>query len=238
VNVGLQIITPGVGPDTENTPVDAFSFNGYSNFVAERYDYTTQFVAVGSGETVGGYWGAAFTGSSDPVDAGIGFFTTEAQTPTHNGMALELRATPNGSTFLNRGLSVSAHGNGGVTIGDEGIHGTIADLGNGTIHAADSIATDNHIRSMGPAPSLSSCGSSGPTVNGTDIAGIVSTNGQVSSCKITFAQAYPSIPVCIVQTFAIASPVSFISAQSKTAITVNFSAPFNGGFNYICIGKS
>ena len=237
-NVGLQIIGPGTGPDNENNAVDAFAYNGFAQYVAERYDIVGgKFVAVGPGEIVGGYFGAAFVGSSDPVDAGMMFLTTEAQTATHNGMNLVLSYTPNGSTALTTGLAVSSHGAGGVTIGDEHVSGPISDLGNGTLHAAKSIATGEHFTSMGAAPGVSSCGARA-AVSGTDAAGMVSTGASATSCAVTFAKAYASTPVCIAQTYANAAPVTFVSGLSPTGFTVGFSAPLSGAFSYICMGRS
>ena len=235
INVGLQIVTPAEG---ENNAVDAFAYNGWAQYVAERYDFADgHFQAVGGGEIVGGYFGAAFYGPSDPVDAGVDFTTTEAQTATHNGMDLKLLYTPNGSTALTTGLAVSLHGKGGVTIGDERLFGPIADLGNGALHAADSIATGNHLRFTGSAPAASSCGPS-PKISGADAAGVVTTGGKVASCALTFAKAYASPPVCMVQTFGAPSPTAYLSAVSPTGLTASFSSPLNGAFSYICVGRS
>ena len=115
INVGLQIVGPGTG---ENNVVDAFSYNGSSQYVAERYDWNGHgFTALGKAENVGGFWGAAYDGKGDPVDAGLTFVTTEAQTTAFNGMDAELWYTPNGSTALTQGLAVSPGGLGGVTVG-------------------------------------------------------------------------------------------------------------------------
>lgn len=237
-NVGLQIIGPGTGPDNENNMVDAFAYNGFAQYVAERYDMVDgRFVAVGPNEIVGGLFGAAFVGTSDPADAGIMFVTTEPQTLAHNGMDVLLSYTPNGSTALTTGLAVSLHGAGGVTIGEEHLTGPIADLGNGTLHAARSIATSEHFTSMGAAPKVASCGDSAG-VAGTDAAGVVSTGANATSCAVTFAKAFAAAPVCIAQTFANAAPVTFVSGLTPTGFTVGFSAPLHGAFSYICMGRS
>ena len=236
MNVGLQIVPGGSG---EMTPVDAFAYNGDANIVSERYDYADKgFRPVGKGESVGGYWGAAFTGKGDPVDAGIGYVTTELQTPEHNGMDLELHYTPNGSTALGTGLSVSPHGNGGVTVGNEYVWGKIADLGNGTLDAADSIVTANHFRTSGRHPAITACGADPSFTRGTDQAGAVTTGGAVTSCTVSFAKAWASAPVCMVQLFDSAAAVPYLTSEGAGSITVAFSAAFNGVFQYLCMGVS
>jgi hypothetical protein len=55
---------------------------------------------------------------------------------------------------------------------------------------------------------------------------------------VTFAKAYASAPVCIAQTYANATPVTFVSGLSATGFTVGFSAPLSGAFSYICMCKS
>lgn len=240
------VVFNAIGPLTgENDLFDGVSYNGFSQYQAERYDYSGgSWVGVGANEVVGAYLGAARTSTgSDPSDAGIVLFTTEAQTSTHNGMGLELDYTANGSIALARGLSVSPQGNGGVTIGggyasnNPYSYAAPTDLGPGTLHASDSIVTANHFRSDGSKPTLSSCGTS-PTITGTDVAGFVSNGGAVSSCTVTFAKAYASTPVCVVQTFANAAPVAYVTSYSPSYLTVSWNSTLNGSWYYICQGVS
>ncbi len=158
-------------------------------------------------------------------------------------MGLELDYTANGSTALYRSLSVSPQGHGGVTIGGGGAHNnpfkysSPADLGPGTLNAADSIVTANHFRSDGSAPKVSACGPS-PSIRGTDAAAEVGAGGPVRSCTITFAKAYNSNPICIVQTRNRPSPVAYVSGVSATALTVSWNSPLRGAWSYICQGVS
>ncbi len=145
--------------------------------------------------------------------------------------------TPPAPCRLTASPVVSLHGAGGVTIGEEHLTGPIADLGNGTLHAARSIATSEHFTSMGAAPKVASCGDSAG-VAGTDAAGVVSTGANATSCAVTFAKAFAAAPVCIAQTFANAAPVTFVSGLTPTGFTVGFSAPLHGAFSYICMGRS
>ena len=234
-NVGLQIVGPGPG---ENNVVDAFSYNGTSQYVAERYNTIgSKFTPVLKGENIGGYLGAAFDGAGDPADAGLMFLATENQTPTANGVDAEIYYTPNGSTALTQGLAVSRGGLGGVTVGrvDHSGQGP-ADLGNGTVNAADSIVTGNHFRTMGDHGSISACGATPNFAGGTDQAGMIVTGGEVKSCTYNFARTWSAPPICMVQVFRAATPTPFITNQLATSITVSFSAPFNGTFQFMCMG--
>ncbi len=241
----IGVVFNAIGPLTgENNLFDGVSYNGFSQYQAERYDYRDgRFVAVGANEVVGGYLGAALDGKGDPADAGMLLFTTETQTPDHNGMGLELDYTPNGSTALTRGLSVSPQGRGGVTIGGGYASNNPyeykgpADLGPGVLNAAGSIVTGDHFRSDGHAPTLVSCGS-GAKLTGTDAAGFVTTGGEVSSCTVNFAKAYASAPVCIVQTFANAAPATFVTSYAASYLKVAWTDGLNGTWLYICQGVS
>ncbi len=235
INVGLQIVGPGTG---ENNVVDAFSYNGSSQYVAERYDWNGRaFTPVKKGEGIGGFWGAAYDGRGDPVDAGLTFLATETQTTTFNGMDAEIWYTPNGSTALTEGFAVSTGGLGGVTVGGGTSPGHApADLGNGTIDAADSIVTMNHFRTMGGHGTITGCGASATFARGTDQAGVITTGGGVTSCTYNFAKTWGAPPVCMVQIYKAARPTPFVSNELATSITVSFSASFNGTFQYICMG--
>ncbi len=127
------------------------AYDGFSQFVAERYDRAAGKAGVGANEVVGGFYGAAQDSTgSDPVDAGAMLYTTEAQTAGHNGMGLELDYTPNESTALTRGLSVSPQGKGGVTIGggfasnNPYNYKEPADEGAGTVNAATAYYVNGH----------------------------------------------------------------------------------------------
>ena len=245
--IGVAYQAVGSLANSENNLFDGFSINGWTQYVAERYDADGMgnILPVQAWEVVGLFAAAALDGSGgpgtgDPLDSAVEYVATENQTSTHNGMSLYLDYTPNASTALTLGLAVSPQGAGGVTVGGTRGNGSAysgpSDLGPGTINTSDSIATANHFRSTGSAPTVSSCGSS-PSITGTDVAGIVGVGGN-TACTITFAKAYASSPICIVQTQNNASPVTFVASESTTALTVNFSSSLNGGWAYICQGRS
>lgn len=191
---------------------------------------------------------------TDPYGAGVIWWTTEAQdvAGNHQGVGGCWTYTPNASTALKWGLCVSPTGLGGVTVssangsiaGDGSVtYSATADLGAGSLHVEHDVATGNHFRSLGGFgdPSVSSCGGGSPSVIGTDNAGVITTGtGSPTACTLTFAQQWKDAggsaltPVCIVQTRGNASPVSYISSDSSTAITITFSAGLSGGVNYIC----
>ena len=236
--IGVAYNAIGALSGGENDLFDGVAQDGFAQYQAERRD--TGSTGVGANEIVGSYLGAAYMDTgSDPSDAGMLLYTTERQTTGHNGMGLELDYTPNGSTALTRGISVSPQGLGGVTVGggfasnNPYSYTAPADLGPGTLNAADSIVTGNHFRSDGTAPTVSSCGAS-PTIRGTDVAGEVNTGASVTACTITFAKAYHSVPICMVQTKANPSPVTYVVSSSTTLLTVNFSASLHGGWFYSC----
>lgn len=247
----LDLVGPNQG---ENNQIDVFAYNGFSQYMIERWDFnsgTGMFQAVGSGEVIGGYGAAALDGTpggggvGDPADAFVGFATTEAQTVTHNGMGVDLEFTPNTTTALTRGLGVSVGGLGGVTIGGSGWAASVSgptDLGTGTLNAASDLSTQGHFRSGGTHPAVSSCGGGSPSVTGTDNAGKVATgSGTVNSCTVTFSQTFPGTVICQVQTLNNASPVSFVSSGpsgTPTVMVVGFSASLNGSFSYLCQGAT
>lgn len=239
------VVFNAIGPlEGENDVFDGVAYNGFAQFMAERYDITPgQPRGVGPNEVVGGFLGAAQdeTGS-DPADAGMLLFTTERQTKTNNGMGAEIDYTPNGSTSLMRGLSVSPQGHGGVTIGGAGAHNNPykykrpTDLGPGTLHTADTIVTGNHLASDGARPALSDCGA-GSAVTGTDAAGHVANGGAVSACTVTFAKPYASAEVvCMVQDFANATPTPYLTAFGTSGFKVAWTSPYSGHWFYMCQG--
>ena len=247
VSPRIGVVFNAIGPlKGENNLFDGVSYNGYSQFVAERYDFSDgKFTGVGANELVGAFLGAArMSTGSDPVDAGMVLYTTEAQTDGHNGMGLELDYTSNGSTALTRGLSVSPQGRGGVTIGggyanaEPYAYTGAADLGPGTLHAADSITTGNHIRSDGPAPKLSSCGGATVAAGSTDVKGKVANGAGINSCTVNFAKAYEagSLVVCMVQDYDGSTPAPYLSSSSQTSFTVSWPASYAGTWLYICAG--
>lgn len=99
---------------------------------------------------------------------------------------------------------------------------------------AFAIDRGGHIVNSGPAPVISSCGTT-PTIAGDDKSGTITTgSGVVSACTMTFAKAYTDNPVCTVSTNN-TSALGDISSVSTSAITFAFTGTLaSGKVYYIC----
>jgi hypothetical protein len=222
--------------------IDAFAYNGYAAINAERYDRGgPNNGRVLAHENIGNIGFDPYDGVSDANTAGFGCQTTEEQIhDTNHGTGCVLWYTPAAAGANKRYTAISFGwgGLGGVGIGEASYQVPVTDLGPGTLNVASDIVSHNHYRSRGPAPTVTSCGSS-PSITGTDNAGAVGTGGAVTACTVKFKAAWNAAPICIVQTRNSATPVAYISAgPTTTAFTVAFSASLNGGFSYICQGVS
>ena len=72
VSPKVGVVFNAIGPlPGENDVFDGVAYNGFAQFMAERYDFAGgKFTGVGPSEIVGGYLGAARTDTgSDPADA-------------------------------------------------------------------------------------------------------------------------------------------------------------------------
>lgn len=97
---------------------------------------------------------------------------------------------------------------------------------------------DGHLVSSGTTPSVASCGTGSPSVNGTDLAGVITVGGgSVTSCTLNFAYPYANPPVCT-ESDSSTTPTADITSISTTGVTFGFSATIGGGsIWYICIGN-
>ncbi len=93
-----------------------------------------------------------------------------------------------------------------------------------------------HLITSGPAPTLSSCGTT-PSVTGNDRTAIV-TVGSVSAtgCTITFAKPYASAPSCVVTNQSMSVVNAMTYTVSATAITVSQTGLTEAILNYNCLG--
>ena len=235
---GVQAIGPFAG---ENNGFDAVAYDGWQQVALERFDTSAgAFVPVGSYEPIGVYCFTAYDGASTNCISGMNGFTTHTQVHGSNeGAGAYLFYTPNGSTGLLPGLTLSAGGLGGVSVGSTNV--TIpsdvpTDLGNGTINAASDIATAGHFRSIGNHGAVSACGTSPSFAGGNDQAGnILAGSGGVTACTYTFAKTYGATPVCLAQVNTTIRAA--LISGSGTAVTFGFSADISGlNFSYICMG--
>jgi Pectate lyase superfamily protein len=84
------------------------------------------------------------------------------------------------------------------------------------------------------APAASACGT-GPTITGSDHAGIIATGTGATACTVTFNAAYVSAPFCTITPQAKASNLDF--TRSNTAITMS-SVSASAFYHYNCVGQN
>lgn len=98
------------------------------------------------------------------------------------------------------------------------------------------LAVGGHIITGGGLTTLSACGTV-PSVAGNDIAGVITTgSGTVTSCSMTFANAYPNPPVCVLSDSS-TSITPDVSAVSTSSVTFSFSSTLTSGkIYYHCLG--
>lgn len=94
-----------------------------------------------------------------------------------------------------------------------------------------------HIHATGPAPALSSCGTTPSAVTGNDRTGTFTVGtGVVTACTLTFAKAWTSAPNCFLASDTAATLTA--TAVSTTALTLGFSISLPGArIYYLCEGS-
>lgn len=112
----------------------------------------------------------------------------------------------------------------------------IVGIGTTTEQADSALEVRGHIASEGLAPVPSACGTS-PTLTGTDNAGRVALgSGTVTSCTLTFGEAWLAIPACVVNDETAATLLRAVPALTTLTISTAVSIPSHI-ISYICIGK-
>lgn len=123
--------------------------------------------------------------------------------------------------------------------GSRAAAGSVDHAGNWSIGVSGSTVTlTEHVIMSGTAPSVGSCGT-GPSVTagGSDNrAKVTNGSGTVTSCAVTFHSAFASAPICVVTLLNGGTTVATITGLSTTALTVSFSASYNGSWYFICLG--
>lgn len=92
------------------------------------------------------------------------------------------------------------------------------------------VSTSGHFITGGPAPTISSCGTTpNGSVVGDDNEGTITVGGgSVTSCTLTFAKTWGTTPICIITDNSTTS-TGDVSAISATAFTTSFSLSVGGG---------
>lgn len=93
---------------------------------------------------------------------------------------------------------------------------------------------------IGPAPSVtgSTCGTTAPSVVGTDFAGVITVGtSATTSCVLTFGTAFGAAPVCVLTPkSAILAALSY--STSTTALTITQTSTASNTIAYICTSTS
>lgn len=93
---------------------------------------------------------------------------------------------------------------------------------------------------VAPAPSVtgSTCGTTTPSVVGTDFAGVITVGtSATTSCVLTFGTAFGTAPVCVLTPkSAILAALSY--ATSTTALTITQTSTASNTIAYICTSLS
>lgn len=87
----------------------------------------------------------------------------------------------------------------------------------------------------GGTPTLSTCGTS-PTLgtNSTDQAGTITFGATASACTLTFSQAAPSLPHCVITTEAVSLVNAYTITKTVTGFTITQAASGGVSFDYFC----
>jgi hypothetical protein len=108
-------------------------------------------------------------------------------------------------------------------------------LGTNSVLRWSIAASAAHIRAIGTAPALTSCGTT-PSIVGNDHHGTVTMGtGAPTGCIITFNVAYATTPQCVVTWHA--TPLASQSyTRSTTAITLTQTGTSSNLVSYVCFG--
>ena len=178
-----------------------------------------------------GYDGSAWTTGTKAL---LAFTATSLWSASNNETHITLETVPNGSTT--RAMALRAHGSTGVSIATTTDPGAGALLTNTFVQATTYLQAGTKLRSVGPAPALSSCGTS-PTIEGSDLSGTVTMGtGSPTGCIITFNAAYSNAPRCSVTWRTNIASMQY--TVSTTAITLTQTATSSNMIDYICTARS
>lgn len=108
---------------------------------------------------------------------------------------------------------------------------------------SNNIYLPNHLLSTtrgGPAPTVaaSTCGTTAPSVTGTDFAGTITVGtSATTSCVLTFGTAFVTAPTCLLTPkSAILAALSY--SATTTALTITQTSTANNTISYICTSLS
>lgn len=119
--------------------------------------------------------------------------------------------------------------------------GTVSTLGSTVsslttaVASAVTVDSDAHVAVNGSAPSVSSCGTSA-AVAGTDNAMriTVGTGGIATSCLVTFAHSWVTVPVCTITNESAIAPLQGAVTQTTLTITAALALVASGKIGISC----
>lgn len=153
-----------------------------------------------------------------------------------NGNNVALRSHADSRTTTQCGAALGGM-NDLISVAGAGL--SVCSLGTQSIYIAPAnfrlleFNSSKHIKTYGTAPTVSACGAS-PAIVGNDIAGKVTIGtGGITSCTVTFANAYGTAPACSIGSGA--SRVTIVTT-STTAMTITAGASIDSAvIMYTCM---
>ena len=92
-----------------------------------------------------------------------------------------------------------------------------------------------HLITSGPAPTITSCGSTpSGTVSGNDRNGTITVGGTATGCVLTFAHAYATAPDCVISNQGMSVVNALTYTVSASAITISQTGLSSDLVNYVC----
>ncbi len=258
----------GAGGLAINTPVDFngnfAGNNGSFSWYNDKATFGNNPVEISSGTLIVDGAGAVAAIGSAPapgavltaagmIQASSATFTAGVYTTTLNATSNATIATVNSKYYrdstnvynlasrattewqLGGGYQLMLTDGGAVAISSASPVGYAFSVGATTGSAVD---VNGHNLSFGPAPVLSSCGTS-PSIHGTDRIGAITLGTAATGCVMTFVAPYPtgSQVSCTATTNSTTIPAALTSA-STSAVTFSLSAAITGGVIYYNCGAA
>lgn len=139
--------------------------------------------------------------------------------------------------LLGVGLALAQSANQAIQISQDPLGKVGYDNVQGGIYLPGHLLTTTR---LGPAPTVtgSTCGTTTPSVTGTDFAGVITVGtSATTSCVLTFGTAFGTAPVCVLTPkSAILAALSY--ATSTTALTITQTSTASNTIAYICTSVS
>ena len=104
------------------------------------------------------------------------------------------------------------------------------------VDASNNVYFPGHIFNTGPIPVVSSCGSTGLAVTGTDFSGQITVGGSAATaCTLTFGKAFVTAPNCLL-TWSTGPLAAMSWTTSTTALSITQTSTASDTITYLCSG--